>query len=334
MFFIAKRILAASAAALLVSSCAKNEEPVQVMWQSPVPPADVPSKTPLAEGYDYSKIFVRVFPILKTPKGEPYPVSQIRDIVDLQNEQGVTLWAEGMQIAPAAKDVQLNFKDGKFYLKNVLQGDQPAVELAAREVTVKGGPPATRVTYNKGLGAAESSRLYRGEFIVTPTDFVYDENGQSKKGAFWSLINVVGIEDYLISVVPSEVPVSWHANALDAQAVAARTYAVKELIEARKKKQNWDVDPTTQYQSYRGLTIEKEPTTAAVGRTRGVVMTYKGDIFLSFFSANSGGITCDASDCLERPDAGYAVSKTDAIEMGTQNVTGGTWKACTSLPLI
>lgn len=334
MFFISKRILAAALGGVLVAGCSKPHEPAQVMWQSPVPPADVPSKTPLTDGFDYSKILVRLFPILKTPKGEPYPVSQDRDVVELQNDQGISLWANGMQVAPAAKDVQLNFRDKKYYLKNLVQGDVQAMEVAALEVTVKGGGGATRVTYNKGLGAAESTRLYRGEFTVTPTEFTYNENGESKKGTFWSLINVVELEHYLISVVPSEVPVSWHPNALDAQAVAARTYAVKELVEARKKKQNWDVDPTTQYQSYRGVTIEKEPSTAAVERTRGVVMTYKGEIFLSFFAANSGGITCAASDCLERPDAEYALSKTDAIEMETQNVTGGTWKACTSLPLI
>ena len=336
------------AAALFIPQITFGEETLVMRESRNARPGEA-SMTPLREGLIKAKPFrkkgqsratyinVRVFPILQAPRGEPYPISQIRDVADLQHADGLELWAGNKKIGPTAKDIQLSFKDKKFYFRNFAGGAEGEVmELPVQNVwirSVKAANP-TRVIYNKGLGTLESDRTYRGEFSVFPTMFNYTENGQQVSKYYWSLVNVVDLEEYLYSVIPSEVPSSWHAQALQAQAVAARTYAVKELIEARKLNQPWDVDPTTQYQSYRGTKLEQATTNAAVEKTRGIVMAHKGQIFLAFFSANSGGITCSAKECLDRPDAPFAISKSDDIEMETQNQPGGTWSGCTSLPLI
>ena len=99
------------------------------------------------------------------------------------------------------------------------------------------------------------------------------------------------LEFYLKGVLPSEVYISWPLEALKAQAVASRTYALFNLLKARQEGKPFDVGSTTAYQVFK-LPEKINPKVAkAVDQTRGEVITYKGEVIYAMFSSNSGGCT-------------------------------------------
>ena len=100
-------------------------------------------------------------------------------------------------------------------------------------------------------------------------------------------INAVSLEDYVAGVVSRESPSSWPAEALKAQAVAARTYA----ITTSKAGNGWDQYADTRSQVYGGVAAETATTNAAVAATRAQVVTYDGAPVVTFFFSTSGGRT-------------------------------------------
>jgi stage II sporulation protein D len=106
------------------------------------------------------------------------------------------------------------------------------------------------------------------------------------------LINHVPLEDYLASVVGSEMPASWPQQALRAQAVAARTYALK----GRRPAAAFDLQATVASQMYRGLEAETASTREAVQATRGKVLTYGSSLIDAVFHSSSGGSTESSGD--------------------------------------
>ncbi|MBM9501384.1 SpoIID/LytB domain-containing protein [Leptospira sp. 201903071] len=103
------------------------------------------------------------------------------------------------------------------------------------------------------------------------------------------IVNSLPLEEYLYAVVPSEVPYSWPNEALKAQAICARTYAVREIL--NKKNALYDVEATTNSQVYGGLEKEHPSTTKAVQDTTGVMAIYEETPIQAFFHSNSGGKT-------------------------------------------
>src|SRR4051812_29349385 len=116
---------------------------------------------------------------------------------------------------------------------------------------------------------------YRGVMEFKPTVF---------KGL--SATNVVGLEDYLLGVIAAESPASWPAEALKAQAIAARTYAITTA-----KSADFDHYADTRSQVYNGVRAETASTNAAVAATRGQVVTYNGQPVVTYFFSTSGGET-------------------------------------------
>ena len=106
------------------------------------------------------------------------------------------------------------------------------------------------------------------------------------------VINCLSIEEYLCSVVASEIPASWPAESLKAQAVAARTYAMYHLNHNTGKKL-YDLDATTNFQVYKGAGAERPETTEAVLKTRGEVIMSDHQPVLSYFHSSCGGKTTD-----------------------------------------
>ena len=100
-------------------------------------------------------------------------------------------------------------------------------------------------------------------------------------------INAVGLEDYVQGVVPVESPSSWPLEALKAQAVAARTYAVT----TGRGGDGWEQYPDTRSQVYGGLGVETAATNAATLATRAQLVTYEGTPVVTFFFSTSGGRT-------------------------------------------
>jgi stage II sporulation protein D len=109
-------------------------------------------------------------------------------------------------------------------------------------------------------------------------------------GGALTVVNVVGLEDYVRGVVPNELSPSYGTiEALKAQAVAARTYAMKNRNQFAS--QGFDLLPTTRSQVYGGLSTEHPLSTRAVDETRGMVATYKGEPINALYTSTCGGRT-------------------------------------------
>lgn len=112
------------------------------------------------------------------------------------------------------------------------------------------------------------------------------------------------IEEYLRGVVPSEVSASWHSNALKAQAIAARTYAIYQTASGTKT-----INDTTSYQSYWYKKIDSR-TDAAITATAGQVLVYSNAIIDAVFSASNGG-TCVSAAERWGNNVPYLIAKAD-----------------------
>ena len=120
-------------------------------------------------------------------------------------------------------------------------------------------------------------------------------NGTPYRGAFdirrvdrgFLVVNHVGLADYLASVVGAEMPRNWELEALKAQAVAARTYAIQHL----QPGEAYDICDNQNCQAYGGMRSESERTRAAVAATAGIVATFNGAPIEALYSANAGDVT-------------------------------------------
>ena len=112
-------------------------------------------------------------------------------------------------------------------------------------------------------------------------------------------INYVDLEQYLYSVLGGEMPTSWPLEAIQAQAVAARSYALYK----RQRSANalYDLGSGTTWQVYHGLKSETQRTHTAVNTTRGQVLTYNGQIIEAVFHSSSGGHTENVEDVWSQP---------------------------------
>lgn len=104
-----------------------------------------------------------------------------------------------------------------------------------------------------------------------------------------TLINVIDIEQYLYGVIPSEIEADAPIEAVKAQAVAARTYTLKNL--GKNSKWGFDLTDTTSDQVYKGYEGERAYGNQAVDETKGKKMLYNGSLASVFYFASSGGMT-------------------------------------------
>lgn len=102
-----------------------------------------------------------------------------------------------------------------------------------------------------------------------------------------TVINLLDLENYLMGVVPSEMPSSWHPEALKAQAVAARSYATAHIGANSKwlKSEGFDVVPDVRDQAYKGRAAEAASTNMAVGATQGIILKDSGKVKPGFYRA-------------------------------------------------
>jgi stage II sporulation protein D len=118
---------------------------------------------------------------------------------------------------------------------------------------------------------------YRGALELRPSTFA--------SGLL--AVNAVNLDDYVQGVVPEEMPPSWHPEALKAQSVAARSYALTTDAGGVV----FDQYPDTRSQVYRGVDREEAPSNAAVQATAGEVLRYNGEVAVTYFFSTSGGRT-------------------------------------------
>lgn len=160
---------------------------------------------------------------------------------------------------------------------------------------------AENVTGNLQFTLADGKAAYKGarsgEFTVVATSGYLGVSGGIYRGKMRILasggellvLNVIDIEEYLRGVVPGEMPSKWHIEALKAQAVAARTYALRMMI--GRENSDWDVVATTADQVYGGVKYEKETTDEAIRRTAGEVIVYGDSPIIAYYHSDAGGYT-------------------------------------------
>jgi stage II sporulation protein D len=129
------------------------------------------------------------------------------------------------------------------------------------------------------LGVPRSG-IYRGSLEFTPA-----------AGGI-ATVNAVGLDDYVRGVVAEEMPASWAPAALEAQAVAARTYAITTEVGAAA----YDLYDDSRSQVYGGVGAETPATDAAVAATSGQIVTYAGQPAVTYFFSSSGGYTASIQD--------------------------------------
>jgi len=167
---------------------------------------------------------------------------------------------KGYEIVPYKNTMAIRL-DGKFY------------QIYSDNVVLK---PAS------GGFISAKSKWYRGYLII---------QNKNKK---LTLINEVDIEDYIKGVVPSEMPSGWELEALKAQAIAARSYALANL--GKRASLGYDLKDTPEDQAYGGASAETSKTNKAVDETSGLVLTYNYKVVSAFYSASAGGQTVTAKE--------------------------------------
>ena len=123
---------------------------------------------------------------------------------------------------------------------------------------------------------------YRGKLVV------------SSDGKRVQVVDVVGLEAYLKGVVPAEMPSAWAPAALEAQAVAARSYALANRTGGR----DFDLYGDTRDQVYGGVAAESSAASAAVDATKGQVVLYDGKVADTLFFSTSGGRTASSLEAM------------------------------------
>ena len=154
-------------------------------------------------------------------------------------------------------------------------GTKVIIKIAGKYYNLDSDEVAIRPT-NGGFVSAKN-KWYRGIFIVK------NINGSLV------LINKIDIESYLRGVVPSEMPSSWDYEALKAQAIAARSYALANL--GKRARWGYDLKDTPEDQAYGGASAEKTNTNDAVTETANIVLVCQGKIVPAYYSASAGGRT-------------------------------------------
>lgn len=153
-----------------------------------------------------------------------------------------------------------------------------------------------------GNAVTLAGRAYRGALRALPS------------GGRLDVVNVVDLEQYLYGVVPREMPARWGDDApaaLQAQAIAARTYAVA----GAKPGAAYDHTDDQRSQVYGGVAAEDPRTSAAVDATRGTVLTYGGKVITAFFFSTSGGRTERVENVFTTsPPRPYLVSVPDPFD--------------------
>ena len=169
---------------------------------------------------------------------------------------------------PKGSQVTVQIRSGQIYL--FYQGMSLRVGESIRFIR-----NASNSADPEGLRFSEGGNLYPGDLML------------SIEGGLLQPILTLSVEDYLQGVVPYEMSNSFPLEALKAQAVCARTYALSRVNTSAA----YDLVDTTNDQVFRGVNTANANAIRAVKETAGVVGTYKGQLATCFYSASNGGQT-------------------------------------------
>jgi stage II sporulation protein D len=229
-------------------------------------------------GFGYKQILRHYFTGTRIA---PLPGSRTERVL-LSAGPAVHFGASGRMVLHDAVGTKKSLAAGKYHLQRggsagrlqLVNGTTGAVtKRLVAPVTISPGSQPLKLNDSAGIGFVRDH--WHGSFRVAIS------------GSSLLCIDLVGLEKYLRGVVPSEMPASWMAPALKAQAVAARSYAVA----TRNPSGLFDAYADTRSQVYGPIEHEAPASTAAVAATKHRVVWYKHTVATTFFSSSSGGRT-------------------------------------------
>jgi len=194
---------------------------------------------------------------------------------------------------PSTHSSSKNFKGSKNIRVMIYQGNATGI---ASEGAFEFRSSKNEVVKSRGVFVPTAPGKFvseKGEFTLNKNKYygdvmIYEENRQ------FTYVNIVPLEEYLVSVVGHEMSPKWPLDALKAQAVVARTYALQKVAESADKL--YDIGGTTKDQVYSGNQDGDEVVRRAVRETLSQVITYKGEIAKVFYHSCCGGQTASSSE--------------------------------------
>jgi len=190
---------------------------------------------------------------------------------------GISVNNSSLTLSSRSSITAVDGKGGKWSLGNTVQ-----IAMKSRHLlSVNGKGLNLPVKFYSKTPLVHDKHPYRGYFQVL------------NAGNGLSLVNILPVEDYLRGVLKMEVNPSWPMEALKAQAIISRTYALRHT--GRHSSQGFDVCTSSHCQVYRGINAENSIIDRAIRETEGIVVTYQGKYALTPFHSDSGGATADVS---------------------------------------
>lgn len=182
------------------------------------------------------------------------------------------------------------------------------------------GKPGEIITLDGGDEGITVTSIQRNYGNPTYKGMLKIKKAENQEALY--LINELPLETYLEGVVPSEMPSSYHQEALKAQAVCARTYAWKQIEDSCLEKYGADVDDSVNFQVYQNQ-AQAETTDDAVACTKGQVMTHNGELIQAYYFSTSAGTT--STDQIWGADSAAPYLKSVACRFD-QDQPWGSWK--------
>jgi stage II sporulation protein D len=207
------------------------------------------------------------------------------------------LLAEGVRALTIASSLPFWIRDGTGQTYAIPAGPivvRPNLVLKTRDGKVHAAPPLVAIPRKAAAPLTVDGRQYRGKLEIVP------QNG------YLRLVNLLPLESYLEGVVANEMPHTWPIEALKAQAVAARSYALASLVKGKP----FDLYSDVRSQVYEGVAGEQPRTSEAVRATAHQVLMYGGKVATTYYFSTSGGKTASAADVFGTP-VPYLVSRPD-----------------------
>jgi stage II sporulation protein D len=219
----------------------------------------------------------------------------------------------------------------------IIDAINQATISASTPITVSGGSSrggtnagtAVQVVMSSGLFSVNGSPMGGGDITLSCSDQSLSVSDRTFRGDLicivknsgFIIVNRVSLEDYLRGVVPKEMPSSWNVEALKAQTVAARTFALYQI--EKHQDEQWDVMATVMSQVYGGRSAETANSDRAVRETTGQILIYNQRPVLAYFHSNSGGNT-DPTQEVFGTELPYLEGVKDPYSTGTK---ADTWEA-------
>ena len=212
----------------------------------------------------------------EAPQGAAPAIRVLLRRLNLTDRADLTL--DGVYTASAGKNVSMAFPKGSQVIVQIREGE---MYLFYQGMSLRAGKQlhfvrnASEASATEGIRFAKGGAFYPGDLLLTI------ENGLLKP------VMTLSVEDYLMGVVPHEMSNAFPLEALKAQAICARTYALAHVDPSA----DYDVVDTTNDQVFKGVDLNNANAIRAVEETAGVVGMYNGRLATCYYSASNGGQT-------------------------------------------